>query len=87
MDSYKDIETKLENRQPFTGNSLTAIRKDTGYSVYSYNTLIAVFNYNPITSDGILLPWESVQRWVSSERYSNTTSRGQNLVRKAWGIK
>ena len=90
MDNYKTIATKLENRIPFRGNSLTAIIKDDNYSkgyfVYSYNTLIAVYNYEPIEPNANLLPWESLQRWVNPQKYSQTTSRQQNLIRRAWGI-
>lgn len=90
MDNYKTIETKLINRQPFTGNSLTAIIKDNqyakGYFVYSYNTLIAVYNYEPIEPSPNLLPWESIQRWVNPEKFSQTTTRQQNLIKRAWGL-
>ena len=41
MDSYKTIETKLANRQPFTGNSLKGYWEGNTYRVISYNTLIA----------------------------------------------
>jgi hypothetical protein len=88
MDNYKTIETKLANRQAFTGNTLRAIQKDNGYFVYSYHTLIAVYNYNPIpdTVEGVTLDWERVQRWVDPTKYSVTTTRQQNLIKRAWGI-
>lgn len=91
MDNYSTIKTRLENRQPFRGNSLTAILKDdnysNGYFVYSYGTLVAVYNYNILPeSDGVALPWERVQRWVNPTKYSTTTSRHQNLIKRAWGL-
>jgi hypothetical protein len=41
MDNYKTIATKLANREPFTGNSMSASLDYGLYSVWSYNTLIA----------------------------------------------
>jgi hypothetical protein len=91
MQNYKEIETRLANRQPFKGNSLTGIIKDDnytkGYFVYSYGTLVAVYNYNILPeSDGVALPWERVQRWVNPEKFSQTTTRQQNLIKRAWGL-
>lgn len=90
MDNYNTIKTRLENRQEFKGNSLTGIIKNSeyakGYFVYSYSTLIAVFNYEPIDGDGVAMPWERVQRWVNPDKFSTTTSRHQNLIKRAWGL-
>ena len=74
MDSYKTIETKLANRQPFTGNSLKGYWEGNTYRVISYNTLIATLEEG------------GGPRWVSPEKYSQTTSRQQNLIKRAWGI-
>jgi hypothetical protein len=78
VDNYKTIETKLANRQPFTGNSLRGywipLEGEQTYCVYSYNTLIATIK------DG------GGPRWVSTTKYSNTTTRQQNLIKRAWGI-
>jgi hypothetical protein len=77
MDNYKAIATKLANREPFTGNSLKAywVSVDGGheYQVISYNTVIARSKHLD-------------NAWVSPERYSNTTSRAQNLIKRAWGL-
>ena len=76
MDNYKTIETKLSNRESFNGNSLNgfwdAINRN--YVVYSYSTLIA--SYDPNTG----------QRWVNPNKFSQTTSRQQNLIKRAWGL-
>lgn len=74
MDNYKTIETKLKNYQPFTGNSLTAILEGDEYSVYSYSTKIAR------CSLGVM--WHE----VSPVKYSQTTTRQQNLIKRAWGL-
>jgi hypothetical protein len=83
MDNYKTIEQKLANREPFRGNSLTAIANETWgsfeYRVYSYNTLIATKTW-----DGSEGEWFT---YLDPNRYSVTTSRHQNLIRKAWGVK
>lgn len=74
MDNYKTVERNLENRLPIRGNSISAYWDDFGnYQVYSYSTLIA-----NIKAGG--------ERWVDPRKYSVTTSRHQNLIRKAWGL-
>lgn len=71
MDNYKTIATKLANREPFRGNSLTAYWYGDVYRVVSYSTLIAT----------------AVQAgyWTTynASKYSNTTSRHQNLIKGA----
>ena len=70
MDNYKTIEQKLANREPFRGNSLTAYWSGEVYNVVSYSTLIAT----------------AVQRgyWTTfnERKYSATTSRHQNLIKR-----
>jgi hypothetical protein len=74
MDNYKTIEYKLRNREPFKGNSMWAYWDGEVYKVVSYSTLIAEQG-----SRGNLL--------ISDRKYSTTTSRHQNLIRRAWGVK
>ena len=76
MDNYKVIETKLQNRQPFTGNSLRAYWDGISgeYVVFSYNTLIAKMEAG------------GGPRWVNPNKYSQTTTRQQNLIKRAWGL-
>lgn len=78
MDNYRTIETRLNDRAPFKGNSMSAQFEkydgETYYVVYSYQMPIA---------------WHKMSKWeysVNPEKVSVTTSRHQNLVRKAWGI-
>ena len=74
--NYTEIARHLERGEAFKGNTASATIDPTEYAVYSYTTLIA-----SMTFDGS--KWNY---WVSPKRYSNTTSRLQNLVKKAWGI-
>ena len=74
MDNYKTIERKLKAYEPFKGNSLTAFRSGDEYSVYSYSTLIARASVNVL--------WHEVE----PRKYSVTTSRHQNIIRRAWGL-
>lgn len=83
MDNYKTIATKLKNLESFNGNTLTArVEKTWGsfrYAVYSYNTLIAEKSW-----DGTEGEWFT---YFNDTKYSVTTSKHQNIIRKAWGVK
>ncbi len=74
-DNYRIIEARLANLMPFEGNSLQGYMDESGdnYLVVSYRTLIAT-----ASADG--------GNWVSKTKYSVTTSKHQNLVRRAWGL-
>jgi len=74
MDNYKTIETKLANREPFRGNSLTGYILGGIYYVDSYSTQIARVNIN------------GASPWISPTKFSVTTSRQQNLIKRAWAI-
>jgi hypothetical protein len=79
MDNYKVIEQKLSNLESFRGNTLNGYWGETDgngfYYAVSYNTLIAT--YDPYTK----------KAWVNPNKYSVTTSKHQNIIRRAWGIK
>lgn len=72
--NYRQIENALIARDNFDGNSASAKWVGSEYRVISYSTLIA-----RIGSGG--------EVWISPVRYSRTTSRLQNIVKRAWGIK
>jgi hypothetical protein len=72
MDNYKTIEQKLQTLTPFKGNSLSGYWDGEVFRVFSYSTLIAVT--------------QPSGRVIASKKYSTTTSRHQNLIRRAWGI-
>jgi hypothetical protein len=74
QDNYKTIERKLRNLEGFKGNSLEGFWDDRGYNIVSYRTLIATFTPNDKVA------------WVNPTKYSVTTSRHQNLIRKAWSL-
>jgi len=77
MDNYETIAAKLKTLTPFRGNSMTGVFDEWGsFKVYSYSTQIA--QAFP-TSSGI-------SRKMSTEKYSVTTSRHQNIIRRAWGL-
>ena len=80
MDNYKTIEQKLRNLEPFHGNSLSGYWNDNkgGLDVSSYNTTIG---------QALFINGEIVVDYFNANKYSVTTSRHQNLIRRAWGIK
>lgn len=68
--TYKEMPTKLQNLENFTGNSVTAITWGDVYYVYSYNTLI--FKYDKLK--------KSMQLNVT--KYSRTTSKLQRMLQQ-----
>jgi len=74
QDNYRTIATKLANRESFEGNSLRAYWAGSDYRVMSYSTMIAAYMADTET------------KWLNETKYSVTTSRHQNLIRKAWGV-
>lgn len=71
-DTYSSIETKLKDHKKFNGNSSRGFWDSGTYRVYSYDTEIANYNYH------------TKEFWIDSKRYSVTTSRLQNIIRKVW---
>lgn len=73
--NYRQIEDAIREGKPFEGNSARGVFStlDGYYRVYSYNTLIAR-----------IMPYTMAQGELNTRRYSNTTSRLQNIVRRAW---
>lgn len=70
--SYKDMEALIKNRVPFTGNSCRGEIDSSGvYVIYSYQTTIAHYIHKP---------------YVSPRYYSRTTSRLQNIIKRAWEL-
>jgi hypothetical protein len=72
--NYQDMLHKLERRIPFRGNSCHSYIDCYGiYRVVSYTTHVASYDFD----DKI---------WINPEKYSSTTSRLQNLIKRAWKI-
>ena len=70
--NYKQIELAIAGRVPFKGNSCHAYFDGEQYRVISYSTLIA-------TSEGGVV-------WVNPQRYSVTTSKLQNIIKRVWEV-
>lgn len=73
MDNYKSIEQKLNTLTPFKGNSMSGDWQNGKFIVFSYRTPIG---YSTLTGFAI-----------EDRKYSTTTSRHQNLLRKVWAPK
>ena len=71
-DNYKVIEQKLANLEEFNGNSLRGYWFDGVYQVISYYTLVATSSPD--------------KKWVTSNKYSVTTSKQCNIIKRAWGL-
>lgn len=80
MDSYKVIEYKLRNLEPFRGNTLSGYYNEENgkLDVYSYNTTIG---------QALFINGEIVVDYFNPAKYSVTTSKHQNIIRRAWGVK
>jgi len=77
MPNYKQIENDLiPNRKSFThSDSMSAYNNGKEYLIYSYRTLIAIIDL------------ESGKIELDGSKYSVTTSKQQNLVKRALGVK
>lgn len=69
--NYKQIETLIADKIEFKhGYSMSAQRTAYSYRIYSYTTCIARYDF------------ESGEWWIDDKRYSVTTSKQQNIVRR-----
>lgn len=72
--TLEQAEACLEDFTPFSTGTLSGqLSPDGDFLVFSYNALIAK-----------AYPFGA--KWTTLEKYSKTTSRHLNLVKKAWGI-
>jgi hypothetical protein len=77
--TYKTMPSLIANRVPFTHGSAHAYTDTDGmYRVVSYSTEIAT-SLSPF-NDGVFV------NHLNERKYSMTTSRLQNIIRKAWAI-
>jgi hypothetical protein len=77
--NYRQMQDAIRECKPFRGNSARGEFDtiDGVYRVYSYNTLIAT-----------ITPYTMAHYTINARKYSSTTSRLQNIIRRAWqGIK
>ena len=79
MIAIKETQLLLQMRIPFNGGNFTAnfeVGSEGGeYVVRSYGVEVARW-----------LPMFGGECWVTDKKYSQTTSRHTNLVKKAWGL-
>ena len=66
--TYKEMEGMLIKKEPFKGNSVTAVTSGSYYVVYSYDTIMAI-----VTDDGKAV--------INVTKYSRTTSKIQNKLK------
>ena len=66
-----ELREKIEKRQPYIYNSSVAVIKDDEYIIYSYTTLMCVYN---LTDNKVT--------YFNSEYYSRTTSHLQNIIKQ-----
>ncbi len=76
--NYQRIAQRIENNLPFTHNgTLTGVFELTNggktYVIYSYST--EIYREYP---DG--------QKWMNDAKYSHTTSKQQNMIRRIKGL-
>ena len=73
--TYEEMDYMLENKKEFRGSSVTAEWNKKEYIIKSYSTIIFKTNKqnNIIYFDG--------------QKYSSTTSKIQNIIRKVFNIK
>ena len=65
------LREMIENKNPYIYNSSVAVIKDNEYIVYSYETLMCVYN---LTDNKVT--------YFNSEYYSRTTSHLQNIIKE-----
>jgi len=79
--SYKDMEALIRKCVPFEGNSARGVWEGDVYTVYSYKTRI-------FTVEGAYAGKPGTGTFeLDTRKYSMTTSRLQNIIRRAYGIK
>lgn len=75
--NYRDMPSKVRNLEAFTHGSCHAVNNlDKEYVVVSYNTAVA----RAKKIDG---EWHYA---INSRKYSQTTSRLQGIIRRAWAM-
>lgn len=79
--NYVEIERAIANREEFTGNSCRGYFEGGDYVVVSYNTAIA--RATRLTVAGAT---RNGELWINPNKYSVTTSKLQNIIRRAWGV-
>lgn len=79
--NYTQIESAIANRREFVGNSCRGYFEGSEYVVVSYDTAIA--RASRVTVAGAMRDGEL---WLNPRKYSQTTSRLQGIIARAWGL-
>jgi len=70
--NYRDIERAIAIGDTFTHNgTMTGVIENGNYNIYSYATKIYSRDL------------ETCKEWLSTKKYSMTTSRQQNIIKRA----
>lgn len=75
MITLKEAQEALKARQPFNAGNLTARDNWGCYEVSSYGVVIAYYS-----------PFVDYKIAQDAYKWSKTTSKHANIVKKAWGI-
>lgn len=67
----RQLREMIENKKPYVYSSSVAVIKDDEYIIYSYTTLMCVYN---LTDNKVT--------YFNSEYYSRTTSHLQNIIKQ-----
>lgn len=65
------LREMIENKKPYIYNSSVAVIKDNEYIIYSYETLMCVYN---LTDNKVT--------YFNDKYYSRTTSHLQNIIKQ-----
>ena len=65
------LREMIENKKPYIYNSSVAVIKDNEYIVYSYETLMCVYNIS-----------DNKVTYFNDKYYSRTTSHLQNIIKE-----
>jgi hypothetical protein len=72
--NYRTMPNLIATMAPFKHGSHHANSDGETYEIYSYSTRIATYDY----ATGVIT--------FNERKYSMTTSRLQNIIRRAWGL-
>lgn len=73
--NYREVQDYLTRGVPFRHRSISAeyVSRPAVYTVKSYDTVVATW-----AEDGA--------KWITDHKYSATTSKQVNYIRKAWSL-
>lgn len=73
--NYRDMSEAIANREDFDGSSASGLTETSGkYVIKSYKTVMAIIDQN------------GQVEYYNDKHYSSTTSRLQNIIKRAYNI-